>query len=183
MTTAIANSPEAWSARADKPPLEAVGWTATGQTERFTAVLAALDPQPGETLLDYGCGTGDLSDWVDDDINYIGYDWAPGMIARAAVDHPDRRFHHVRPRHDVDLTAIVGTFNLADSWSKDRTFAEIRAIWDETTRALASCLYYGTDERCIRYEPAELAAFASREARLFTVDRHRDNDLLLVLRR
>ncbi|HEX4521648.1 MAG TPA: class I SAM-dependent methyltransferase [Gaiellaceae bacterium] len=183
MSEAIANTPAAWSSRAAKPPLEAVGWTASGQTDRFDAVMKALDPKSGDTLLDFGCGLGDLADWVEDDVAYHGCDWAHAMVNRAQAAHPDRKFHHVKPGRMFDLVAVIGTFNLADNWSKALTFQTLRGLWDGCERVMAVSVYHGTDPRCIRYEPADLATFAAGEARSFTVERYRSNDLLLVMRR
>lgn len=181
----IENTPAAWSERAAHAPtsLEAVGWTAAGQAERFAAVLDALQPQPGELLLDYGCGTGALSEFIYDGIDYVGVDWADGMIARAAAEHPGRRFTTAFPGH-ADLVACVGTFNLPGHWSKEHTWHAIRWLWDMTgCRSLAVSLYAGEDERCLIYTPREARRCARNLGYHAYVRHSRHNDLLLEAHR
>ena len=69
-----------------------------------------------------------------------------------------------------------------ENWSKALTWETIRELWANCTRALAVSLYAGADELCLRYEPGQLLAFG-QTARLWRIERHRDNDLLMVMRR
>ena len=183
----IPNSPAAWSARAHSPLPEhaACRWSQTGQQERFASVLAALDPQPGESLLDFGCGTGALSERLPIEIDYTGYDWAPGMLARARDEHPGRKFVPVLVGSlpytvaYFDLIACVGPFNLPEGWSKTRTWATIEELWARCRRALAVCLYAGEDPVCLIYNEYEIPFWQDS----VTVTRHRSNDLLLLMER
>lgn len=180
----IPNSPEAWSERAGAAdPLDAVGWSPEGQADRFEAVLDALGPQRGESLLDFGCGTGAFADLVPAKVEYVGVDWARAMVSRARKEHPGRSFEQFAPERPFELVACIGPFNLRAGWSKAQTWQTIRMLWGQCTRALAVCLYAGTDERCIRYEPGQVLAFAQSTGRLWSVSLHRPNDLLLVLSR
>ena len=180
----IPNTREAWSDRASLPTShEAALWSAAGQQERFAAVLVALDPRPGEELLDYGCGTGSLSAFLGEEVKYVGYDWAPGMRARARRDHPAAAFSDVMPLRHFDLIACVGTFNLADGWSKTLTWETLRLLWKMTDRALAACLYAGDGDDHLSYAHDELLGFEIPGSPVRFVERHRHNDLLLVLYR
>lgn len=148
--------------------------------------MSALNPKPGERLLDWGCGTGSLSELVPDGVMYHGFDWADGMVKRARGDHPGRSFStHAPAAHEpFDLVACVGPFNLPDGWSKQRTFATLRHLWDKTgCRALAVSLYAGSDPRCLIYTEAEAEACARDLSWDFEIVRHRSNDLLMVSRR
>lgn len=180
----IANTPEAWSERAALPTShEAALWSAEGQQERFRSVLAELDPQPGETLLDFGCGTGALSAFLQEDVGYFGCDWSEAMLERAYHDHPAAAFGRYLPLRHFELIACIGTFNLRDGWSKELTWATIRLLWKMTDRALAACLYAGGDPDCLVYTAAELEQFDHGGISIPYVERHRPNDLLFVLRR
>ena len=187
----ILNSPAAWSARAHSPlpEHEACRWSRSGQRERHESVLAALAPKPGETLLDFGCGTGALSELVPEGVVYDGYDWAPGMIERARHEHPGRRFLSVLvgplsyAYTEYDLIACIGPFNLPQDWSKEQTWETLDLLWGRCQRALAVCLYAGDDADCLVYSEDEIPLIApAREART-TIARHRPNDLLLLIER
>lgn len=181
----IENTPEAWSIRAATiaSEHEACGWTASGQTERHNAAVDALQPKPRETFLDFGCGTGSLSSLLADDIKYVGYDWAPGMIDRAKEEHPGRRFQTWEPTQTFDLVACIGPFNLPGHWSKDMTWLTLRRLWDKTSRALFVSLYAGSDEHCICYTLEECERYAGGESFYRAVSRWRHNDILILLQR
>lgn len=49
-----------------------------------------LRVQPGETLIDIGCGPADVLDYLPEGIDYRGYDISPEYIARAKARHGDR---------------------------------------------------------------------------------------------
>lgn len=180
-----ANTASAWSERAAAiEPWTACGWTEHGQKERHAAVVKALDPQPNDRLLDWGCGTGELADLVPGDVEYVGYDWADGMVIRAGREHPGRVFQGWWPTGVFDLVACVGPFNLPMSGGKQDTWRTLRHLWDTTAcRTLAVSLYAGGDERCVAYTGAEAAAAGAQLAARVTVDQIRDNDLLLTVRR
>ena len=181
----IANSPSAWSKRASaENSWNAALWSEEGQRARFDSVLEALDPRPGETLLDYGCGTGALTDLLPENVDYIGYDWSSGMLERARSEHPSRCFTAELMPYLVELVACVGPFNLADGWSKELTWGTLRELWKRTTRTLAVCLLSRTDEDdLLVYAQDEVAEFARNLEARFSVSRHLANDLLLVLER
>jgi hypothetical protein len=180
------NTPEAWSERAERAATshEAAGWTFDGQQERLAAVVRALSPQPCDSLLDWGCGTGALSELLPAGVFYVGYDAAEGMVVRAGREHPNRRFQSFWPAHHFDLVACVGPFNLADRWSKQHTFHTIRHLWDTTgCRALGASLYAGDDPNCLSYTPDELDTLGRHLGYDTFVARIRHNDLLFAARR
>lgn len=180
--TLVQNTPASWSERAASPcPLEAVGWSSHGQQDRFAAVLQALQPTAGESLLDFGCGTGALARRLPAGVEYLGYDWAAGMIARAQADYPESRFEAFLPAGAFDTVAAIGPFNLPDNWSKAETWATLRRLFDRCRRALAVCLYSGDDPDCIRYQPHEVASVCDSTASRWRLERHRPNDLLAVM--
>lgn len=159
----------------------ACGWSVAGQLSRFAAVLSAASPRPGERILDFGCGLGGFSDWLPADVEYVGFDTAPGMVTRAAREHPGRVFTTGWPSTRFDVVVAIGTFNLPGS--KERTFHTLRHLWDTSgCRMLAVSLYAGDDENCLRYTEADCEPLLG-EAFRSTVERWRQNDLLVVLER
>lgn len=184
------NTPDAWSQRAHEiaEPWTACGWSYESQGVRFERVVDALRPEQGEWLLDYGCGTGDLSAYLHPEVGYFGFDWSDGMIIRAVSEHggPTRRFktHLPATAHTFDVVACIGPFNLAEGWSKQRTWHTIRHLWDTTgCRALVACLYAGDDEHCLTYTEGEIAGCGRDLGFHATVERILPNDLMLVARR
>jgi SAM-dependent methyltransferase len=185
LTDTCENSPAAWTRRAVElaEPWAAAGWSRESQAARFTAIQRALCPRDGETLLDYGCGPGELRQYVGPD--YIGFDWSLGMIERAKRERPGAEFTTMLRDGDTwDLVVCCGTFNLRDAWSKLRTWAIVRMLWNRCDRAMAVSLYCGTDPACLRYEPSEVARLAGELSPSFSVERgYLPNDLLMVMRR
>lgn len=179
------NTPEAWSARAQHPePWVACGWSEDGQRLRLQAVIDVLKPEHGERLLDWGCGTGELSKLLPASVEYVGYDWADGMVRRAQRDHPGRRFQSWQPSGVFELVACIGPFNLPGGWSKQRTWHTIRHLWDSTfCRRITVSLYCGDDPNCLSYTGAEAARCGAELGYRVAVDQIRDNDLLLTVSR
>jgi SAM-dependent methyltransferase len=57
------------------------------------AVLKLLAPQAGESILDIGCGTGQLTaDIAKTGAEVVGVDYSPDMIATARKNYPELRF-------------------------------------------------------------------------------------------
>jgi trans-aconitate methyltransferase len=151
-------------------------------TDRHDEIVDALKPQPGETLLDWGCGPGELVLALPEGIGYTGYDFAPGMVDRARQAHPDRRFQSWEPDRSFDLVAAVGCFNLADHWSREMTWYTLRRLFEKTRRALAASLYAGADHPgCLSYTVEECDKFARGMSYYQTVRRWRSNDILILL--
>lgn len=178
----IANSPAAWDVRAAAPTSwEAALWSKMGQVKRFKAIRRNVSMESGETVLDFGCGTGELRNELFRRY-YFGYDWSPAMRERARripggtiLDElGDRRFDHV---------VCVGTFNLADQWSKDETGMTMLDLWmRHTDKSLAVSLYRGLDPDCLSYSPIEAGIWANRLTNRWKIDTsYLDNDFLLVM--
>lgn len=56
-------------------------------------LLKFLNPQPGESILDLGCGTGQLTEKIAQaGADVWGIDSAPAMIEKARENYPDIRF-------------------------------------------------------------------------------------------
>lgn len=180
--TVVANTPLAWSERASaSSSWDAAGWSERGQTQRFLAALRHLELRPGDSLLDYGCGTGRFCEFLPADVAYHGFDWAPGMRDRARVDHERAIIHDELPNVLFDHVVAIGTFNLPGSTHAEATIAHLLA--NHVRRSLVVSLYRGRDERCVRYRPDAIAGFANA-FRWFAIDcSYLDNDLMLVVRK
>jgi len=75
-------------------------WDAEAYDQRFrwvsdygTSLVSMLDPKPGERILDFGCGTGKLTNDIAASGAYVvGIDSSPEMIAQARKNYPDLVF-------------------------------------------------------------------------------------------
>lgn len=94
-------------------------------------VLALLDAQPGERIVDLGCGTGHLTAQIADrGAATVGVDASAEMIAKARATHPHLRFE-VGDGREFDLgPGFDAVFsNAALHWmpTLPRVFARVRA--------------------------------------------------------
>ncbi len=76
---------------------------------RRRLVREFIRPFPGMKILDLGCGTGDMRDFLPADVNYAGCDLNPAYIRAAQDRHGDRaRFFCADVTADDALTAAGG---------------------------------------------------------------------------
>jgi len=61
-------------------------------------ILSYLNPKSGETILDLGCGTGDLTKEISLTAKVIGVDSSAEMIATAKSKFPEISFYHMDAR-------------------------------------------------------------------------------------
>lgn len=85
------------------------------------SVVALLDPQPGERILDIGCGTGQLTEYINQQAGeVVGVDQSEEMIAKARVNYPSLSFvvaDACKMQFDTPFDAIFS--NAAFHWISD----------------------------------------------------------------
>lgn len=110
--------------------VQALGWgSAESQLLRFK-VLSEIADLRDQVVLDYGCGFGDLYDFLDD-IHYAGYDNNPAMLAAARARYPTALFLD-RPMN-ADYVLASGTFNLPTT----NLQSELLRMWSLCRKGIA----------------------------------------------
>lgn len=105
------------SQQGDRP--EALRWSGTGQHLHYESLLEIGDIN-GRKILDYGCGKGDLCQFLRDkdiQVEYSGFDINEKLIALAAKKFPEVDFRIFDVEKDVlceefDYIFLCGVFNL-----------------------------------------------------------------------
>ena len=93
-------------------------------------LLPLLDPQPGERILDLGCGTGHLTAQIaESGADVIGLDSSPEMVAGARAAYPDLSFQ----------PGDAANFSFATPF--DAIFSNAALHWIPTPEAVIACVW------------------------------------------
>jgi hypothetical protein len=109
-------------------------WTKNKQSVRFAALCRDISNTPA-TLLDYGCGLGDLGVWLREHrpaVSYLGADAVPEFIDDNRATLPDLRFAQVSSPNDLresfDHVVCSGVFNLNPGKRHDEHWSYVQAM-------------------------------------------------------
>lgn len=148
-----------------------LGWSEKGQLLRYECITRLL-PLDKASVLDFGCGKGDLYGFFKGkglDIKYTGLDINPFLIGLARQKYKDASFHTIdldreEPEGLFDFTIICGVFNLKIDGVKDSAFRAIRKLFSHTKKTLLfNCpgIYSkNKDIDLLYYDPLELMNLA-----------------------
>lgn len=157
------------------PGPEAVFWSGQGQQARFNAITSLIPRQSNLSLLDYGCGLGDLFAHLRAsgfDLSYTGMDITPPMIEAASIRHPEAEFHVFdleQSAHNAayDVTVLCGVFNYNVQGARQSFINTLRLLIANTRlRLIASVLSAKTDAKqhdLLYFNPDELLKTLKRE--------------------
>lgn len=164
-----------WDRRATECATDAerIDSTERSQRARFATVAPLLEG--GASVLDVGCGVGDLFGYLDDvrsaKPRYHGVDISPGMVARAREKYPNGRFEVAnildwRPEPRFDLVVSIGLHcthvpDAAAVLEQDlrQQFALCRVA---THACLLSDRYDGYRPEVLRWSPEAVLSIALR---------------------
>lgn len=164
----------------------AVQWSLQGQAIRHKALLDLSGKINETTVLDYGCGKGDLLSLIKTQgnrVRYTGVDITHAMLVVAREKHPEARFivHDIEdgPLDDsFDFTFICGVFNFNISGVEEGMKNSTRLLFNHTSRRLI--LNALTSEHSKSYDlhyvdPEDLLRFAKTH---ITADAHIRLDII-----
>jgi SAM-dependent methyltransferase len=159
--------------------LRTVGWgSRADQVLRFDTLLRGLDPR-GKTILDVGCGLGDLIPFLQErtggDFSYIGIDVAKRLVEDAQKFHrgQDRLFFHGDvfntdlPRVDISVLSGALSFRVKGiSVYAKQTLERMYALSKEAAclNFLSKYVDYELDKN-MHYNPEKILTWGLRAAR------------------
>ena len=95
------------------------------------SVLELLDVKPGERILDLGCGTGYLTQQINDlGADVVGIDYSPEMIQKAKETYPEVAFS----------VADASKFSFIEPF--DAIFSNAALHWVKNHDAMMKCVYH-----------------------------------------
>jgi len=158
--------------RDDAPGYRAADWSDRRAQELRFEVLVNNVALNGRSLLDVGCGTGDLWDFLRKrgiQADYLGVDLLDKMIEAACKRHPDARFLAIDifqpdslPGELFDVVFASGVFNLDVGNNRDflpRAIARLIELSADTT--VFNLLHARADVRhghCVYWQPEDIRA-------------------------
>jgi SAM-dependent methyltransferase len=157
------SSPQAWDSYAENggPDYLIADCGSPESHERRLRAILRLPVKEEDTLLELGCGTGRLADFVPQGVRYEGLDWSPRVITHAQHRRPHNAFRcgTVSDLTSHDWVVASGPFNYAKGWSKNQTAEAVMAMWSASRRGIAlTALRIPADGR-LHYGGEELVSF------------------------
>jgi len=95
---------------------EAVQYSTKETQERRFAILADIDDLNGKSILDFGCGTGQLLTYLEErgiSVNYTGVDIVDEFVELCRKKFPNSKFGNIDDftNQQFDYVLIAGVFN------------------------------------------------------------------------
>ncbi|HSI87153.1 MAG TPA: class I SAM-dependent methyltransferase [Candidatus Methylacidiphilales bacterium] len=90
---------------------KSMDWNSRASQERRFQVLADIGSLEGKSILDIGCGLGDLYGWLNSkgiSIKYTGWDITPSMVEHSSGKYPEAAF---RVCNFIDVKDAVESFD------------------------------------------------------------------------
>jgi SAM-dependent methyltransferase len=171
------------------------GWnSAESQEARFAALLRASSFRGG-SVVDFGCGSGDLFDYLSKTpyrFTYVGVDLNPNMLAVAQTTYP-ATFRRIEPDSTrfpgADYVFASGVFQFLDADEPDYYRRLLPALFEKARVALAVNFLSSArpdpdhDDGQLRLDPAGVAGIAASMTSSWLLDHsYHPGDMTLCLR-
>ncbi len=170
------------SGHGDKPGYKLAGWSSSSsQTERFKALIRMINYEGG-TVVDFGCGPGDLYAFLRDlgkPLNYVGVDQNLTMVDVARSRHGNhfRRIEIDAIDFDsVDYVFASGIFQFFDAEAPQYHFSLTERLFSVCKKGLA--VNFLSAQRSIAHkvrselylEPEVVCRFAAEVTKFWALD-------------
>lgn len=170
---------------------QAVRWTPEGQMRRYETLLMATGDLSGKTILDFGCGKGDLYGFLCDkgvSVSYCGIDVNDNLIELAQHKYPQAEFialdideYMFHRRFDVIIA--IGVFNLRIAGIEESMKGLLKKLFPLCRESLhVNFLTYYVPRRNVELfyvTPEEILAFVITEISRTVTVRHVKEDVFL----
>ena len=182
----------------DRPGYEIADWAdANSQQARFQALIDNLD-LTDLTLLDVGCGAGDLLEFLTDKqvgAHYLGIDLVGTVVAEARRRHPTGHFlcdNLFSPESTFDQTFDVvyasGVFNLDSGDNRQSLPGQIERLLAHTRQGVVFNLLHARESRrygdCFYWHPDEVRQILQAfDCHWRIVDDYLPNDFTVIGRK
>lgn len=176
----------------------ALYWSSREIQEIRFSVLSAIGLQSGDTVLDVGCGFGDLASYLKEkgiELAYTGIDLSPDLIAAGRKKDPELKlvegdiFDFDPLPQSYDFVLLSGALN--ENLNDDGVYARrvIRRMYQACRRGVALNLLNANHEwtasrwNLQSFKPAEMLAYCRElSAHCELRDDYLDNDFTLYVR-
>ncbi len=182
------------------PEYGILGWeSAQAQQLRFDMLLSSVELE-GKSLLDVGCGTGNLLEYIESKgihVSYTGVDILEKMIEQAKSKKLDAKFHHVDifknnifDDKSFDVIYASGIFNLNLGNNREFLINALRLFFRLSSEAVVfNLLHCGSPDREDTYcyfNPDEvselLSGFEDALEKVELIEAYLKNDFTVVCR-
>ncbi|HZV47181.1 MAG TPA: class I SAM-dependent methyltransferase [Thermodesulfovibrionales bacterium] len=170
---------------------QAVRWTPEGQIRRYETLLTATGDLSGKTILDFGCGKGDLYGFLRDKgvaVSYCGIDVNDNLIELAQHKYPQAEFIALDIDEDTfhrrfDVIIAIGVFNLRIAGIEESMKGLLKKLFPLCRESLhINFLTYYVPRRSVELfyvRPEEILEFAITEISRTVTVRHVKEDVFL----
>ena len=163
--------------------VQALGWRDRAQQYLRFEILANIDDLDGKSVLDVGCGFGDLLAYLMDAgkrIEYTGIDISPDMVSEAQSRYPSARFECLdlsqqKVEGQFDYVVESGVFNHKVHDNEQFVRDMLSAMFDHCSLGVAANMMTShvdyRDEYLHYYDPGEILEY-TRQLSRYAVIRH-----------
>ncbi|HDZ19915.1 hypothetical protein LCGC14_0094930 [marine sediment metagenome] len=182
----------------DRPSHEIADWADVASQEARFGVLADGVDLARRSLLDVGCGTGDLVAYLMGRgvaVDYLGVDLIEKMIVEARRRHPAAAFECVDPfqpgalaGRQFDVVFASGVFNLDAGDNREDLPRRVGRLLELSREALVFNLLHAREtdryEYCFYWDPTDVRAILDRfDCNWRIIDDYLPNDFTVIGRK
>lgn len=155
--------------------VKTLGWgSIDSQNKRFEVLLQILGRETNDSILDVGCGYGDVCVNIK---NYVGIDYREAAIKKAKEKYPNKTFincnlEEIKDKFDWVIASGIFCFN--NDWKSSYVEEEIKKMFDICKKGVAfnllsGFLQEGKDKDMKYAHPIEVIRIVDKITKKFTL--------------